>query len=513
MILKIKITQDTSTSITSFNIYIKRVDGTLILIAENVPYNTLLNDGIFFNVTSDIQSIRIVGNGSVCENVREIEIPEHYIQNIEPTPQPICLLTYFVEVLSVDVTPTMWISTTPTNTPTPTVTPTVTPTPSNSQEVVVEPSLSSTPTNTPTPTVTPTPSVTEGLPPSETPTNTPTNTPTPSVTPSASLLPFDGSCHVVEAGVLDLADATGNTNTTYNNTIVLRYYNNNFDLVEEYIDESNSPRYVCIDRNRAINLIYYKNNDEMLITDSTLTDLNTICTDNNNCIPSPSTTPTNTPTPTPTNTPTPSITPTTSLLPFDGSCHVVVANSIDLGEATGNTGELSVYNDVLVLRYYNNSLELTEEYIDESNSPRYVCIDMATSRTIGGNNYTFTYYKDNIEAVVPNTNGSSVESLETSCSNNAECIPAPSPTPTNTPTPTPTPSTNPFISVTYSEGTDCDSPFITNGYIDTIGVTVFVTKLYNESYIEVSAGFYVINGTDIVETDSDGTIISVSFCE
>ena len=85
---------------------------------------------------------------------------------------------------------------TPTPTPTPTSTPTLTPT--------------STPT--PTPTITSTPTLTPTSTPTPTATSAPTATPMPTATPGAYSYNYSISA-------LDLADATGNTDTSKNNAV------------------------------------------------------------------------------------------------------------------------------------------------------------------------------------------------------------------------------------------------------------------------------------------------------
>ena len=74
-----------------------------------------------------------------------------------------------------------------------------------------------TPTPTPTPTNTPTPSVTPTNTPSVTPTNTTTPTRTPTPTPSAAVISSHAYTYVISA--TDLANATGNTDTTHNNAV------------------------------------------------------------------------------------------------------------------------------------------------------------------------------------------------------------------------------------------------------------------------------------------------------
>ena len=71
------------------------------------------------------------------------------------------------------------------------------------------PTPTQTPTNTPTPTQTPTNT--------PTPTQTPTNTPTPSITPTNSVC----SCLLVDSNLVNVA--TGNTNPSLNNIVVIEY--------------------------------------------------------------------------------------------------------------------------------------------------------------------------------------------------------------------------------------------------------------------------------------------------
>jgi hypothetical protein len=93
----------------------------------------------------------------------------------------------------------------PTPTPTPSPTPTNTPTPTRTPTPTV--AATSTPTPTPTPTVTSTP----------VPTSTPTPTRTPTPTPSAAVISSHAYTYVISA--TDLANATGNTDTTHNNAV------------------------------------------------------------------------------------------------------------------------------------------------------------------------------------------------------------------------------------------------------------------------------------------------------
>ncbi len=118
-------------------------------------------------------------------------------------------------------TPGLSPSETPTETPTntPTNTSTQTPTNTSTQTPTETPTNTETPTQTPTPTNTETPVSTV----SPTPTNTETSTQTPTPTPTPTITPTNVDCSCLQIDCSLVIIATGNTNPSLNNVVVIEY--------------------------------------------------------------------------------------------------------------------------------------------------------------------------------------------------------------------------------------------------------------------------------------------------
>lgn len=153
------------------------------------------------------------------------------------------------------------------------------------------------PTPTPTPTITPTM------------TNTPTNTVTPTITPTITPT-HTINCTCIETYVsqLDLDSASGNTNTAFNNSVILTGVGNQCDGREIAISFGLTGIYYnCLETISipTITLSYYQNDIMYTATNSYLFNTGNHCDNDTMACPAPGWTTTPTPTMTQTPTPTP----------------------------------------------------------------------------------------------------------------------------------------------------------------------------------------------------------------
>lgn len=290
---------------------------------------------------------------------------------------------------------------------------------------------------------------------------------------------------------VDLADATGNSNPSFDNTIFVSYTDclgnpmtTSFTTAGTYNDA------FCADNTQLVSTIYYKNNLGILPTGSgvvpvsdcsvpTPTPTNTETPTNTPTnTETPTGTPTETPTNTPTNTPTPTGTPTET--PTETPTITPTPTNTETPTNTPTPTCNCTYIDVTVTQGdLDNAIGNTDP--NENNAVFVKYLDCTTGSLISKKYIVAQTYINDIcgsPTIAPATTYYAFDSIvngSSTANNNGQCCTPPTPTPTPTPTQTPTNTETPTQTPTNTE-TPTQTP--TNTPTPTLTPTVTSTSGY-----------------------------------